>query len=134
MEISNFDELLHAALQQPEPQRLLFVFAGAELPADATPEQRARFEAGEGGELAPQMTANKAPEEIGDFAALVEESRSHGPEWALVFVAAMSGRDGQAPTLEQAEAPLRQMVESIKAGAIERFAVFDRLGHAVRLR
>lgn len=134
MEISNFDELLHAALQQPEPQRLLFVFAGAALPADATPEQRAAFEAGEGGELVPQTTAHKAPEEIENFPALLEESRRHGPEWALVFVAAMSGRDGHAPTPAEVEAPLHQMVESIRAGSIERYAVFDRLGRAVRLR
>ena len=28
MEIASFDDLLHAARAQPEPQRLLFVFAG----------------------------------------------------------------------------------------------------------
>jgi hypothetical protein len=32
MDISRFDELLQAARAQPEPQRLLFVFAGAEKP------------------------------------------------------------------------------------------------------
>ena len=134
MEISNFDELLHTALQQPEPQRLLFVFAGAELPADATPEQRARFEAGQGGELTPLMCVDKAPQELESFAALVEESRQHGPDWALVFVAALTGRDGQVPTSSDAETPLRQMVAAIRAGSIGSFAVFDRLGQAVRLR
>ena len=52
VEISNFDDLLRAARAQPQPQRLLFVFAGAELPDDSTPEQRAAFESGEGGALA----------------------------------------------------------------------------------
>lgn len=37
MDISSFDDLLHAARLQPEPQRLLFVFVGVELPDDATP-------------------------------------------------------------------------------------------------
>ena len=44
MTISSFDDLLQAARSQPEPQRLLFVFAGVELPDDATPEQRTRFD------------------------------------------------------------------------------------------
>ena len=56
VEISSFDDLLRAARSQPEPQRLLFVFAGAELPEDCTPEQRARFEAGQGGALTPMMS------------------------------------------------------------------------------
>ena len=38
MNISSFDDLLTLARQQPTPQRLLFVFAGIELPADSTPE------------------------------------------------------------------------------------------------
>ncbi len=53
MDISSFDDLLHAARLQPEPQRLLFVFVGVELPDDATPAQRARFEQGQGGALVP---------------------------------------------------------------------------------
>ena len=36
MNITNFDDLLQAAAMQHEPQRLLFVFAGKELPDDAT--------------------------------------------------------------------------------------------------
>ena len=42
MEISSFDDLLRAARQQPEPQRLLFVFAGAELPEATRPRSSAR--------------------------------------------------------------------------------------------
>jgi len=37
MNIETFDQLLAAARAQPTPQRLLMVFAGAELPADASP-------------------------------------------------------------------------------------------------
>ena len=53
MTLSSFDDLLQAARAQREPQRLLFVFAGVGLPDDATPERRQRFEAGQGGALAP---------------------------------------------------------------------------------
>ncbi|MGE4477305.1 MAG: ribonucleotide reductase subunit alpha, partial [Stutzerimonas sp.] len=38
----SFDHLLHAARQQTEPQRLLFVFAVAELPDDASAAERER--------------------------------------------------------------------------------------------
>ena len=36
-EINHFDDLLHAARAQRARQRLLLVFAGTELPADALP-------------------------------------------------------------------------------------------------
>ncbi|HET7160419.1 MAG TPA: ribonucleotide reductase subunit alpha, partial [Burkholderiales bacterium] len=71
MVISSFDDLLRAARMQPEPQRLLFVFAGVELPADSTPEQRAGFQAGQGGALIPLMSVDKSPDELETFAALV---------------------------------------------------------------
>ncbi len=133
MDIASFDDLLLAARNQPEPQRLLFVFARAELPDDSTPEQRARFEAGEGGVLAPLMSVDKAPEELNTFAALVEESQRYGPEWAVVFVASLPGRGGRAPTSNDAERPLQTMIESIKAGAIGAFIPFDRRGEPVLL-
>ena len=48
MPLHDFSDLLQAARQQPEPQRLLLVFAAAELPRDASDEEKARFERGEG--------------------------------------------------------------------------------------
>jgi hypothetical protein len=133
MDLLNFDGLLRAAREQPEPQRLLLVFAGAELPDDSTPEQRARFEAGEGGALAPLMAVDKTPEEMGTFAALVEESRQFGPDWAVVFVASLPGRAGRAPTSQEAGQPLQRMIESIKAGSIGTFLPFNRRGEPVLL-
>lgn len=133
MTISSFDDLLLATRQQVEPQRLLFVFSGAELPDEATPEQRSRFQSGMGGALTPLMCVDKAPEELGTFSALIEESRQFGHEWAIVFVAALAGRGGLAPTSEDAQAPLQHMVESIKAGSIGSFIPFDRQGQPVTL-
>jgi hypothetical protein len=131
LSIDTFDDLLRAARQQPEPQRLLFVFAGAELPDDSTSEQRRRFAAGGGGALVPLMCVDKIPAEMTTFAELVEESRSLGPEWTIVFVASLAGRRGHAPTSEDAEAPLRSMVESIKSGSHRSFIPFDRDGRPV---
>jgi len=131
MNISSFDDLLRAAREQPEPQRLLFVFADAALPDDSTPEQRAHFQAGDGGALVPLMSVDKNPEELGTFAALVEESRQFGCDWAIVFVAGLSGRDGRAPTSLEAEQSLQHMIEAIKTGAFGAFMPFDRLGQPI---
>lgn len=133
MNISSFDDLLRAAREQSEPQRLLFVFADAVLPDDSTSEQHARFEAGQGGALTPLMSVDKMPEELATFSALVEESCQFGRGWAIVFVAALSGRDGRAPTSEEADQSLQSMIESIKAGSIGSFIPFDRRGEPLLL-
>jgi hypothetical protein len=133
MNIQSFNDLLLAARAQPQPQRLLFVFVGAELPEGSSAAQRARFEAGAGGALTLLMCVDKAPGELTTFAALVEESRAAGPEWALVFVAALAGKAGRAPTSKDAQLPLAQMVDAIKAGRHGAYIPFDRLGQPVRL-
>lgn len=135
MQISSFDDLLQAARQQPEPQRLLFVFTAVELPDDATADQRARFEAGEGGALVPLMCVDKTPQELTSFAALVEEAgqfTAPGHDWAMVFAAALSGRLNQPPTSADAQAPLQRMVDGIKGGAHSAYIPFDRQGQPVR--
>jgi hypothetical protein len=133
MEISHFNHLLVAARQQPEPQRLLLVFAAASLPADATPEQKARFEAGESGELSPSMFVDKDPAALKDFAALLQEASGFDTEWALVFAAALSGRGGQAPDDSLVETVLARMVEDVKSGKLTGMIAFDRQGEAVQL-
>lgn len=133
MNISTFDDLLQAARQQPQPQRLLFVFAGAELPADSTTQQREAFLQGHGGALVPVMYVDKLPQELTTFTALEQESRAFGKEWSIVFAAALSGQGGLAPSSEAAEKPMQQMVEAIKAGSIGAFMTFNRQGEAVSL-
>ena len=133
MEITSFDDLLRAAHAQPEPQRLLFVFAAAELPDDATPEQRAEFEAGHGGALVPRMCVDKAPHELDSFDALVREAgQFDNGDWKMVFAAALPGTHHHAPTSADAEAPLQAMVEAIRAGQIGNFIPFNRQGEPVR--
>ncbi len=132
MSITNFDDLLRSARAQPEPQRLLFVFATAGVPDDATTQERARFEAGRGGTLTPLMCVDKAPEDLASFDALLEESRRLDYAWDIVFVAALAGTDDARPTSLQAEAPLQRMVESIKSGSIGGFIPFDAKGQPVQ--
>ena len=134
MNISTFDELLQAAQQQPHAQRLLLVFAGASAPEHSSDSERARVEAGSSGELTPLMCGDKTPEAIGSFAALCEEAKQFGQDWALVFVAGMSGQGDVAPTEAQAQAPLEGMVQAIKDGKMDHLVPFNRSGHAVRLR
>ena len=109
------------------------MFVAASLPANATAEQRARFDAGESGELAPLMCVDKDPVELKDFAALLAEAQAMGQDWALVFAAAMSGQGKQAPAPTQIEAALTRMVEAMKSGNLGGMIPFDRQGEAVQL-
>lgn len=132
MTIASFDDLLRAAIEQPEPQRLLFVFATAGVDADATATQKARFAAGQGGTLTPMMCVDKLPRELASFDALLEESREFDQAWDMVFVAALAGSDGISPSSVQAEAPLQRMVDAIKSGSIDGFIPFDAQGRPVQ--
>lgn len=130
---AHFDQLLLAAAREPQPQRLLFVFTAAELPPEATPAQRARFERGEGGSLTPLMCVDKTVEELGSFQALADEARRYGPPWRVVFVAALGGADGQPPADAQVDAALQRMVEAVKRGEVGGFVAYDVEGNALHL-
>ena len=136
MTLSSFDDLLQAARGQAQRQRLLFVFAAAGVEDDATPAQRARFQAGQGGTLTPQMSVDKAPEELQSFQALRDEARAldgqPGAAWDMVFVAALAGTADASPTATQSDAALQRMVAAIKAGNIGDFIAFDADGLPVQ--
>lgn len=134
MSLHDFADLLRASRQQPEPQRLLLVFAAAELPRDATAEETARFERGEGGALAPMVCVDKLPDEIESFPALLEESRQTGVAWDILFVASLPGRGGFAPNPDEAVQPLQMMVEAIKGGRVGEFLAVSRDGELVQLQ
>lgn len=131
MQIADFTDFLAAARSQDEPQRLLFVFAVAELPQTHSPGQKKRFDAGRGGALAPVMCVDKAPAELRDFAALEAESRHTGQPWDMVFVAALPGRDKQPPEQGDVERALRTMIDAVHRGAIERYLAFDPEGRTL---
>lgn len=131
--ISSYSDLIKASENEAEPQRLLFVFCRAELPDDASAEEKAAFEKGEGGALTPVVCVDKQPREVVDFSKLVEESRNTGQAWDVVFVAAMSGRGGVAPSSDEAQQPMTMMVESIRLGQVGNYLPLDKNGNAVNL-
>jgi len=131
MDIAEFADLLAAAKAQPEPQRLLLVFVSAELPEDATEEERQRHAENQGGSLRPVLCVDKLPDELVDFAGLLAESSRTGVAWDLVFAAGLAGRAGSAPNSDEAEQPLKMMVGAIEAGSIGNFIAFDRTGQVV---
>lgn len=138
MQIHTFSDLLANARQHPDAQRLLFVFAVSELPEDATPEQRENFENGVGGALTPLMEVDRLPDELQDFEQLIDESLEFArgtpaEHWSMVFCAALVGEGDQAPTREDADLPLHQMTAGIRTGEVQRYIIFDRMGHRVHL-
>lgn len=126
-----FDQLLSAARSQPDAQVLLFVFAGCDLPGNATPAQRTRFEQGRGGTLTPLMCVEKALDELSTFDALVDESRAVGPPWEVVFAAGLGGQGGQPPAPQAVDAALQAMVEQVNQGAVDRLLALSRRGEAL---
>jgi hypothetical protein len=132
--ITSYADLLAAAMKQAEPQRLLFVFAEAELPGGRTDAEKQRFHAGAGGALSPVMCVDKLPGELSSFESLVEESRQTGKNWDIVFVSSLSGRSGIAPGSDEAVASLELMIQAVKNGAIGNFLVFNRNGDLIQLR
>lgn len=132
MNISSYEDLLEAAKQQPEPQRFLFVFTQPELPEGYAKEQIQRFHAGKGGVLTPKMCTDKALDELGNFSDLVTESHQTGQDWKVVFVACLAGRAGVMPTSDEAQEPLKKMVESIQNGAISNYLAYDRDGNQLK--
>lgn len=134
MEISTFDDLLRMASQQADLQRLLLVFCKAELPEDATPQQKAEFEAGEGGALVPVASVDKFPEALASFADLSAEATQHGLAWDVLFVAAMARQEDEGPEqIAAVDQTLEAMVSAIKAGQVDAFAPFDASGAVVAL-
>ena len=131
--LESFADLLDMARAEHDTPRLLFVFAAAELPADADAQQQASFAKGEGGALAPVLCVDKAPDEIESFAELEAESRRTNTNWDIVFVAALPGRAGIAPNADEAVQPMCLMVEAIKSGRIAEFLAIDRSGNLVEL-
>ncbi|MFO7530662.1 MAG: ribonucleotide reductase subunit alpha [Marinobacter sp.] len=131
--ISNYQDLIQVTREQAEPQRLLFVFCRAELPDDASADEKAAFERGEGGALTPVICVDKTPDEAPAFSALAQESQATGQPWDMVFVAAMSGRGGVAPSSDEAQQPLTMMVEGIRMGYIGNYLPLNGQGEAINL-
>ena len=52
--------------------------------------------------------------------------------WQIVLIAALSGKNGIAPTASDATEPLKMMVEAVeKGGNLSNFLAFDRKGEPI---
>jgi len=122
MEIKNFDDLIVAAAQQPDSQRLLMLYAKADMVDEKSNGEQP------GGTITPVMCVDKTPEEISSFASLVEEADAINKNWDFIFVAGMSGQNGNAPTSEEAEPILTEMTNALANGymKMDNFLIFDR--------
>ena len=133
MNISSYEDLLKAANAQAAPQRMLFVFAEAELPGDHSKDQQERYKARKGGALTPVVCVDKLASEQCSFASLVEESRQTGKSWDIVFVACMDAKPGLGHDGDDTERTLKSMVKSIQDGSIGKFLAFNQQGELIRL-
>ena len=117
---SAFSKMLDTSKQQEQPQRLLFMLAQSETDNSDNQEES-------GGTISPLMCVDKLPEEIESFATFVDEADSVNKAWNMIFIAAMSGQDGQAPTTEEAEPVLNMMVNDLMSGQdLSRYLILDR--------
>lgn len=133
IEITDFESLLLAAKNQAEPQRLLFVFLNVSLPNDPKSEETILFNARQGGQLQPIMCVDKTVDELGVFSDLVAESDNMEKDWQIVLVAALSGKNGVAPSSADATQPLTKMVKEVESSAnLSNYMGFDRDGAPVR--
>ena len=118
MNITHFDHLLAAALMEPNPQQLLFVFCTA----DAAPG------GGAGHTLAPVMCVDKADRDVQSFAQLCTEAAAMGAHWDVVLASTRAGSAGEPPRPEQCDTALRRMLAQIRGGSFATMLAFDRQG------
>ncbi len=126
--ISSFNELLQAATEQEHAQRLLLLFANAE-------SETKKHKSTQRGTISPVMCVDKLPAEIASFEALVKEADKVSETWNFLLIASLSGSGAVAPSSEDADPVLNQMVNNLTSGqGISQYVVFDRQGHAVSLQ
>lgn len=116
-----FDQLLQMSQKQDQPQRLLFLFAQTELSGKKSSRH---FQSGS---LSPVMCVDKLPEELDNFANLVQEADSISKDWDIVLIAGLGGQDGSAPSSDDAEVYLNKMTNDVSSGAdLSRYMVLNR--------
>jgi len=125
-----FNELIKMAEQQDEPQRLLFLFSKADSGSDKPATEKHP----KNGTIEPKMCVDKLPTELSSFEALVKEADGINNDWNFVFIAGLSGQNGQAPTTEMADPYLNKMTNDVVTGQnIANYVVLDRKGQPIEL-
>jgi hypothetical protein len=127
--ISNFKQLLQIAREQDQPQRLLFLFAKAESSA---PKKKQKKSKDQHGTITPVMCVDKLPDDLDTYQALIAEADQINKEWDFVLIAGLSGKNGIAPTTEEADPYLNQMTNHLASGQdLSQYVIFDREGSPV---
>jgi len=123
--ISTFSDLIDMSTSQDQPQRLLFLFAQAEG-SNAAKSNKKKSKP-QRGTITPVMCVDKLPEEIDSFESLINEADSINTDWNFILVAGLSGKNGQAPSTDDADPYLNQMVNGLTSGEdLSRYIIFDR--------
>jgi len=126
--MSLFNDLLSKTAEQAEPQRLMFLFANAEA------KNAKKSKKHQQGTIAPVMCVDKLAEELSTFANLVKEADSIEKQWNFVFIASLSGENGQPPTTDQAEPYLNKMANDVESGNnVSRYIILDRNEQPIEL-
>ncbi|WKD25511.1 ribonucleotide reductase subunit alpha [Pseudoalteromonas sp. KG3] len=126
--ITQFKDLLSYAKEQPDPQRLLFLFAKTELSNPNKSKKNAK------GTITPTMCVDKLPNEIVSYESLIKEADNISKEWDFVFISSLSGVKGQPPSTEDADPYLNKMTNDVTSGQnIARYVVFDRQDNPIEL-
>lgn len=118
--IATLADLIKAALEQKEQQRLLFLFAKTE-------SKKKKKKKHQTGTITPLMCVDKLPEEIVSFKALVEEADNISTDWDIMLIAGLSGTVDAPPTTDDAEPHLNKMANDLTSGQeLSSYVIFDR--------
>ncbi len=118
--MSPFKQLLAAAGQQPEPQRLLILLTKTER-SNKSSKSVAK------GTISPVMCVDKLPTELSSFEDFKKEADSISKNWDMMVIAGMSGHGNIAPTSEEAEPVLNKMANDVVQGQdLSRYFILDR--------
>ena len=132
MRITNYETLVEAARQEPDPQRLLFLFLQPFLMDDDNEEEAQRFKDGQGGGLKPVFHVDFAAEELTTFEALTTESKKMEAEWNIVLVGCLTGEAGEPPTTKSVDEWIEFMQQAVLSGSpLSQFLAFNRSGDPV---
>lgn len=93
MQITNFNDLLIAAKQEPIPQRFLFLFAKATSLKNGVKSHH------NSGTIAPVMCVDKTVDELTTLSALVKEADSISDKWDFVFIGCLNAHTDVEPHL-----------------------------------
>ncbi len=118
--LRNFKDLIDMAHAQEEPQRLLLVLAKTDGKGSNGQSQKT-------GTISPIVCADKLPDDIESFAALVAEADGITKDWDMILFAGLSGSGGQPPSSEEAQPHLDKMVNDVQSGQdLSRYFILDR--------